>query len=650
MSTWLINDQSFASLGLVGPQLSRNSQAPSIFTFDHPGAAADSTPLFDVDSEVVIKRDSTVIFRGHITQVPRTGSGTDETLSYTAADAVDYLARWITQHEWPRDYLRAETWRTSHILANLTVTGGISALLTTRGELLRLLNWGLECATASGLTAPYQIGNILVGTTTQPPVQEYRDRTILEMIKDQLRWHRDAVMWLDYTTSPPTIHIERRANLTSRTINLLAAESDGYRAMSIGIRSREDLQLGSVVLNYEITETIDGQPLLYVTREAYPVASTGKELDCYMATFDMRGPSSAFERVTIATEPIDTTSLDWWLDHLPAHKARYNAGQLTDLAVSDVASSIVNGAHVNELLANGGQLAPWMEGITSEKARLDVKLSHTVRTSDGLVVLQIKEEWASVQLTATDAQSKEYRRQSEWESGELIPVGLAQQIYDANSTLHWEGALTLVETECTQRVSLGDKLNLTGGKSEWISMDALVQAVTEDFDLGQTQIRFGPPEQTGAQDLVELLRVNRVSVRYTAPQTFATGEGGDGIEFGDTSGLENSQTTAEVSSKYTVIASSTDADAGKLVLDGTERTLTLGVRTGTSPQIQGSLPNTGARWRIYEAGKGEVDINLAEALGKTLKIREIKGCDPATGQTKYRLVITSEDYDEPLTT
>lgn len=48
------------------------------------------------------------------------------------------------------------------------------------------------------------------------------------------------------------------------------------------------------------------------------------------------------------------------------------------------------------------------------------------------------------------------------------------------------------------------------------AMDAVVQSIDEDVDLGTSRISFGPPQHLGPRDMLELLRVNRFRLRITA--------------------------------------------------------------------------------------------------------------------------------------
>jgi hypothetical protein len=75
--------------------------------------------------------------------------------------------------------------------------------------------------------------------------------------------------------------------------------------------------------------------------------------------------------------------------------------------------------------------------------------------------------------------------------------------------LPYAGRAVVVEAECAQTVRPGHLLNITGGASEWATMAAQVQEVTEEIDTGRTVITFGPPAHIRLDDLIEILKIAR---------------------------------------------------------------------------------------------------------------------------------------------
>ncbi|MEM8826495.1 MAG: hypothetical protein AAGD40_06170, partial [Pseudomonadota bacterium] len=73
------------------------------------------------------------------------------------------------------------------------------------------------------------------------------------VIRKMLRWTPDAVAYFDYASSPPTLHIRRRASLTAQAVDLAAGAVESVR-----LAPRHDLRRSVVVLKYERTDTVDG--------------------------------------------------------------------------------------------------------------------------------------------------------------------------------------------------------------------------------------------------------------------------------------------------------------------------------------------------------------------------------------------------------
>lgn len=695
--------QTFDYLNLEAPVISRTSQNVDTLTFRHAIASAISAPTFAVDDLLTFRNGSLIVFRGHVKKVSRAGAGPRDSHTYTVVNAWDYFDRFIYHYTWPAGPSLATSYITSRVLMNVFVDDGIATPRNTREQIIALLDFVLARCAAESIAAPFQVGAILTDVLVQPPIQEYTSRTVAELIRDQMRWHRDAVIWWDYGTTPPTINITRREDCDAVELDLSVAvteaASPSYFCTAWGLESREDLQLGSVVFNYEVTGENDGEPTFSITQDVYPPGSTGQELDSYVATLNFRGPTSSVARAELAVAAIDAahgstatdaTRIAWWLSHLPAYAASEAAGDLRNIEISDPTFSPALGSNVNELLPESGQIASWM-GVTSAKVRITAKLTSKKYSTDDLQ-LYGQSETISVMVTATNATSQTYTRLTSYEAGEFLPVGLAEQIYAMHATLHWQGRITIVEQECSQRAGLGKVINLANGAAAWATMDALVQTVEEDFAAGTTTLTVGPPGQLGEQDIVELMRVNRVSVRYTAPETLVDGARDD-MDLGDTSGLENSQAGAPEKSYFSVyqpddIVGGTNkteirSDAatgthivertipttdtgGKILSDAaakkhvvTDKTSGGAVITADaanakhevvkgSAYVKGEVASSAGKLTIYKDADNNIVIDSGACYDMPLSIVQIKGCDPATGTDYYMLVIGSAPSATPI--
>lgn len=105
---------------------------------------------------------------------------------------------------------------------------------------------------------------------------------------------------------------------------------------------------------------------------------------------------------------------------------------------------------------------------------------------------------------------------------ESSSLHIAAKIYDACSDLAWGGSLAISESPLWYRP--GHSLNLTGGRTEWEAMRAIIQQVTHDITPegdDACSITLGAPEHLGVQDWLEIAR---------AAGDIAGSNGGDGSD------------------------------------------------------------------------------------------------------------------------
>ncbi len=103
-----------------------------------------------------------------------------------------------------------------------------------------------------------------------------------------------------------------------------------------------------------------------------------------------------------------------------------------------------------------------------------------------------------------------------------VPGGLATSYYSSTSAMQYEGQLVTQGRDCLGNVTVGNAVNLTGGRVAWATMRGVVQQVTEEILTGQTTIDFGPPERLSAEDFVDLMmfvRRKRESTNLQATMT-----------------------------------------------------------------------------------------------------------------------------------
>jgi hypothetical protein len=504
------NQQTVDAWGLAEPVLSFLNQAPDTLAVSAAGRDVDAAHVFAygstiklhrkvyTDAEVPVLVEDQVYFVGRVIELPDGGDAAGENQRVVAAGPWWYLDNLVFQQTWTISDLLGGTTsiRKSRLILFVDHLG---VAKTVKSQIEEIFDYVLEVA---GAPAPFQyaVDDGLAFTAPFDPVQ---DVTCAEAVRRCLRWAPDACTWLDYSTTPPTLHVAPRSALAAKSV------ACGSEVDSVELRARNDLQVPQVVLKFEQTTTIDGVTWENVTLDVWPEASTGEAFGAMLATVNLKGFTASYlsQKVVTADLPADLNDLDWWKKKKP------------ELAVDAVTNLTITGAvrvvddpldevNLPRELVQGG-IADWMTKDASQETwTAKASYTHTVSGTNPLVTV-VKEQPITVRLIATDATTKTYKKLDAFSPGEPVPTGLAQKLYAALNTLHHEGQISLLYSEVNAPVRVGNVLHVTGGRAAWATMAAQVQQVTESLETGQVQIAVGPPPHLSAGDLVELLRVNR---------------------------------------------------------------------------------------------------------------------------------------------
>lgn len=606
--TWTLEyngaEQTLADWGLKALRRERKILDADAVTFTHAGQPFDADPLFPFEATLKIYRtegESKVKwFEGAVMEPDRSAAGQTENLSYTVLGSWYWINRLLLQvwKSYDNSVGQLVNVYKSHLLLGLAPDG---ALLTVK----EVIAAALDLAITNGAPVQYAIASSL---NQKVPLYETKEASIPEGARVLLRWFPDTITRVDYSTTPPTIHFARRADLTPVTLPATAANGGNTRA--IQLKALRDLQREAVLIIYEQANAVNGQSRLVSSVDKWPLTATGLEFKALVVTVNLQGYSITLGGAEITTQPIALSSNAWWEEKLPWLTA-------ADMLPYAQGGYVISGASQqtnlpNELLS--GQIAPWMDNVS---ARDNVTANVHWRKQDG----SEGDRRVHVRVQATDAFTGSYSSITAITGGEAVPVGLAKAFYDAVNTLHWAGDLEFVEQEASGLVGIGHVLNLSGGRAEWAAMNAMVWGEVVDVDAGLTQIRIGPAENLGIPDLVQLLQVDRTRFSWTNPAAFTHAELGNAgqLDLGEETALENSQAGVDKHRRLVV----------------------------TGPTIG----NQTAR----------IDLNLdpnsfwptrppAAALGKTLSVKEVDVCvkkPDGTTEQKKMLVIASDIYSSP---
>lgn len=504
--SWTLTYQSqtktLAEWGLCHLKRTCLNQGRDTVTFEEEDSESlTSVPKFSAWSTIEIYHNDTRWFVGTIVGTPAYGNGNRESKEYQVYGPWYALESLIYQQPWhiasdptdPESTLIVTN--KSHVILGQNLNGNIISISTQLADILSF-------AQNAGISINYNSSTF----NQVLPLDECKDISCAEALQRILRWIPDIVTWWDYATSTPTLYIRRRSELTSYSLAL------GPTISELRIVPRNDLQLAGVILKYERTHHSSGCTWRTLESDIYPTGTTDQTPRVLVMTIELEGSRSTYIKQTIETAAIYPSSATWWKSQLPA-LANINIADITIIS-SSRSSSLPNA------LVNGG-IADWMNVQVENDT-----VSATISYPSGNDV--IKEQNVSVNLKATDASSGTYTQLSSLISQESTPVGLAQMIYEGACFLPYEGRITMTQSE-VDGPTIGRKLNITGGRSDWSTMDAQIQEIQESIDEGITTIRFGSATHLGIKDLIQLTRMNRGREAPRTAYIRSTGAGSDSI-------------------------------------------------------------------------------------------------------------------------
>lgn len=550
--------------GLRAGTLHRESLGVDTLQLTAPGQAADSAAILPYGAEIILRRSGTPYFRGVCTSTPVQSTAHTQHVEYRIEGPGYELANRIYRQIWAMQGSDGEyrAYRKPHLFLGSGIdltpdgtglyTGIPTAIYIGIHDVIEDI---LDYAIAQGAAIAYDISHV---PNTKVPIAEHRDGiTCAQAIVQMLRWLPDTIGRWDYATTPPTLHLDRRADLTALSLTLGTppfAEAE--------LTPRYDLQVPCVRITYERIDTINDVTIPIEVVETYPATQghavqqvfgtesyyddpAGRQLAALVATCDLKGASANTSTATVTTAAIALSSGTWWGAHLPTHseekiqtiEIEQYAGTMTNPADPEGAEITWNATTYPRELTRGAYYT-WM-GYAANKATMSCRAKITYLTKAGQQDIRWEDLSCSIIVTSVPLGQHTYTTTTTAESGDVIPyrtvggntITLSQDIYDSLSTLQWSGRIGLRETEAGSLLSLrslpsflGTAINILGSaNAAWSTMAAMVQSVDEDIHTGATTLSVGPPDHLGIQDLLQLFSLTRNRWRYTNPAAQAGG-------------------------------------------------------------------------------------------------------------------------------
>ena len=319
-------ENTLAEWGFTGATRSGAVQSDDVVTLTRPTSdACTASDLWAWETELILRRDGEVYYRGYLAATPRSLSPDSESMTYELRSLWWILSRITYRQTWAA--LTGDsmgTVQTGRVrLGATTATRSLSAMV---GQLTAY-------AATLGITLTVDLSEI--GDPDIPPIEGH-NRTITDLLRAMLRWLPDVALVPVYTEAGTTY----RARLASSTpVEVITIGDAGLAALDI--TSLPELQVDAVQIIYEATasestydEAVDGDGFSVAERlvgatDTYPLGATITRRSLVL-TLPYPSPpgdagSPAAAQPNIASQPIvtetwpedgatDATCQQWWLD------------------------------------------------------------------------------------------------------------------------------------------------------------------------------------------------------------------------------------------------------------------------------------------------------------------------------------------------
>lgn len=557
-----------------------------------PGASVSADPLFDFEEKVIIRRNRTgsgttwsggyVAFIGYAMMPLAAQNGGQAGISYEFQNAWYFLENTCFEQRFATYVTGSLTYvYLSEIQLFTTLDGSNLLQLQDSGaQIEEILQFIIDDASARSAAVPFIIGTI--DPAISFPSYQAREMMCAAAVLKCLEMSPDVCCYWDYSTTSgglptPTVHFYKRSSRTSKSLAIL----NGTDHKSLNIVARQDLQVRAVNLQYKITGTADGNTWVvmgasqkdkYGPNGANSGSDPDKGLRVIRQTIDLQGRQTSTVTADIeaaavdANHATDATRLAWWkkkVQWLNSDKISGLAIPATATIKDDAGSTVSLGTYPNELTR--GQIATWT-GFVQKWVTITAKATFnkyataaaaTAATAN-LAVEKAVEKELSVRILVTDAETGTYTSLGTLIEGEEQPTGIAQAVYESLSVLQYQGEDIRVQSEIMNAagdgpfVHLAHKLNLTGGRTAWETMNAMIQRITESEGTGETTISFGPARHLAAGDLAAMFQWNKYRRYWYNPSLRETANAGDvgGFSLGEDTPKENTSAGSGTNKKF----------------------------------------------------------------------------------------------------
>ena len=532
------------------PLLKLVSHAPSSMTWTMVGADPTTSPPFPFRAEVKIERvtngTTDFTFIGRCRPFTGNADALQPGIIVHFEDAFRDLDETVYQQDW-NFYSGSPPTATPVPLsfAMLFINPATGATETVAQVIARIITM----AATAGVNL--QCGTIDFGFPQYAyPVE---GATCGQLLRKCLDLIQDCATWIDYTTTPPTLHARTRANRTAVTLPFASTDGSGRVHKSSHITPRSDLVPSQVVLQYRQPNTMNGQTYSAFAVDAYPPGSSGLAIGALAIPIDLLGFGLSNTSLTHTSQTFSPASTAWWAKKKPELADTH----IASLAIADTTinggSSHPLGVTVTDTSGNPISITGLYEWVKGPCAAWALVGGNPIQITEALVTARFtyhenngpggtttksyttgseKTHHTRVKLTNSPAGDQVYSSPLGGALGEAQIANLAQSYFNTLATLDYDGEHIILERDKVATIiSPANVLNLSGGATAWATMRASIPSVEIDFYECKTTVRMGPAHHIAIQDLARYLqfyRNRKLIESSTSPYSGQPGGSGGG--------------------------------------------------------------------------------------------------------------------------
>ncbi len=596
MGFWTITyggvEKTAADWGLnANPVIKTRDRSPTMFSFRMAGAAPEGAIPFPFKAEVTIKQNRTYntgsgtwsgsgfVFVGYQSTQKGRVDGGKQGIMLDFQDVLWLLQNTTFQQIWKQYHLVGSTLTlvsvpTARVILFMDITSWVTAPWASKDiqwELNEIITYAASCGIA------IQAGTIDYGGTF---LNYYHVRAVScwDAILKCVEPFPDAKIWVDTSTTPPSLQIRTRASIAAMsaptttapgpiTLPFRGVDSLRRSHFSTEFVPRYDLIPSQVVLQYLINETLNGKPYPQWTEDVYPPASTGQAPFALVVPIDLTGASITQEQGTLDCEALaciggsQATKRAWWASKrggeqgvLADYRVRFQdktgaAVTLPDATVVDDTGAAIDLTQYPNRIVRGNYHA-WMKNgttpIVAIRAKISVQVSCAEYDVDGTTPADtdtnghrtrfsgLRTFEAHVTLTNAPTGVQTYPGMHIDGQSETPVTGLAQALYTARQTLDYDGSHEIIDPgivgsspviPLSQIIGHWNVLNFTGGLTAWATANMTVAGSEIDLMTNHQRIEIGPSKHLSPQDFNELLQYWRGRREFILSSVRATGQG-----------------------------------------------------------------------------------------------------------------------------